>query len=386
MNLGSKSLEASIAELEALRNGLAKRSAVGDEILLIPSGINALAKHLTGQRKAAAGTVTAFPGLRGKGCAAIGRHTSAQVDAQQIFFRLRLLLVTSTLVAIAFMPVHGKRDKVCQMPYYIRQHYKGSKYEKTIPEEAEAALRYGRSAVVRGGREAESVAVAAAGVQHRAAQLCRPVPPSWRQGLPPGLGTARYRDTASVSAPRERTNPGRQSSISWLSNALLKMPPITAARDSATAAASDIAGVERTPPRSAGASAVLNANRAVCPMHRMHCQPPGFSPARDAALHTSHGVGAYSILAARAGLRVPTDATRLRLQNIVNTPISDMEYDVWAEVLLDTVAADVRAGGAPHLGVLFGTHNWASCEKIFAEVVHPDQSLADLGRGSLCAS
>ncbi|KAJ7242501.1 hypothetical protein C8J57DRAFT_1367660, partial [Mycena rebaudengoi] len=50
---------------------------------------------------------------------------------------------------------------------------------------------------------------------------------------------------------------------------------------------------------------------------------------------------------------------------------TDMEYDVWAEVLLDTVAADVRAGGAPHLGVLFGTHNWASCEKIFAKVVHP---------------
>ncbi|KAJ7243303.1 hypothetical protein C8J57DRAFT_1726060 [Mycena rebaudengoi] len=27
-------------------------------------------------------SLTAFPGLRGKGCAAIGRHTSAQVDAQ----------------------------------------------------------------------------------------------------------------------------------------------------------------------------------------------------------------------------------------------------------------------------------------------------------------
>ncbi|KAJ7232353.1 hypothetical protein C8J57DRAFT_1383741 [Mycena rebaudengoi] len=55
-NLGSKSPEASIAELEALRNSLAKRSAVGDEILLIPLGINALAQHLTEQRKAAAGT------------------------------------------------------------------------------------------------------------------------------------------------------------------------------------------------------------------------------------------------------------------------------------------------------------------------------------------
>ncbi|KAJ7252582.1 hypothetical protein C8J57DRAFT_1351069 [Mycena rebaudengoi] len=56
-NLGSRSPEASIAELEALRNGLAKQSAVGDEILLIPLGINALAKHLTEQRKASVGTV-----------------------------------------------------------------------------------------------------------------------------------------------------------------------------------------------------------------------------------------------------------------------------------------------------------------------------------------
>ncbi|KAJ7234260.1 hypothetical protein C8J57DRAFT_1531801 [Mycena rebaudengoi] len=55
-NLGSKSPEASIAKLEALRNSLAKRSVVGDEILLIPLGINAPAKHLTEQRKAAAGT------------------------------------------------------------------------------------------------------------------------------------------------------------------------------------------------------------------------------------------------------------------------------------------------------------------------------------------
>ncbi|KAJ7238395.1 hypothetical protein C8J57DRAFT_1478653 [Mycena rebaudengoi] len=65
---------------------------------------------------------------------------------------------------------------------------------------------------------------------------------------------------------------------------------------------------------------------------------------------------------------------------------TDAEYNAWAEVLLDTVAADVKAGGAPRLGVLFGTHSWASCEKIFVGVVHPDQPLADLGRGSLCAS
>ncbi|KAJ7242021.1 hypothetical protein C8J57DRAFT_1726427 [Mycena rebaudengoi] len=52
----------------------------------------------------------------------------------------------------------------------------------------------------------------------------------------------------------------------------------------------------------------------------------------------------------------------------------DAEYDAWAEVLLDTVAADVKAGGALRLGMLrFGTHNWASCEKIFAGVVHPEQ-------------
>ncbi|KAJ7212802.1 hypothetical protein C8J57DRAFT_1256301 [Mycena rebaudengoi] len=56
-NLGSKSPEASIAELEALRYSLAKRSAVGDEILLIPLGMNTLPKHLTEQRKAAAGTM-----------------------------------------------------------------------------------------------------------------------------------------------------------------------------------------------------------------------------------------------------------------------------------------------------------------------------------------
>ncbi|KAJ7827303.1 hypothetical protein B0H13DRAFT_1917719 [Mycena leptocephala] len=49
----SKSSEASIGELEALRTQLAKRSAVGDEIIMIPLGMNALAKHLTEQRKAA---------------------------------------------------------------------------------------------------------------------------------------------------------------------------------------------------------------------------------------------------------------------------------------------------------------------------------------------
>ncbi|KAJ7203940.1 hypothetical protein C8J57DRAFT_1485544 [Mycena rebaudengoi] len=119
--------------------------------------------------------------------------------------------VTSTLVTIAFMPVlvvAEKEIKSARCPTTSASITRDRKYEKTIPEEAEAALRYGRSAVVHGGREAESVAVAAAGVQHRAAQLCRPVPPSWRQGLPPGLGTARHRDTASVSAPRERSDCG----------------------------------------------------------------------------------------------------------------------------------------------------------------------------------
>ncbi|KAJ7268279.1 hypothetical protein C8J57DRAFT_1227995 [Mycena rebaudengoi] len=61
-SINSKSPEASISELEALRNHLAKRSAVGDEIILIPLGMNALAKHLTEQRKAAAAATVGTTG------------------------------------------------------------------------------------------------------------------------------------------------------------------------------------------------------------------------------------------------------------------------------------------------------------------------------------
>ncbi|KAJ7240689.1 hypothetical protein C8J57DRAFT_1245135 [Mycena rebaudengoi] len=58
----AKSPEASIGELEALRNHLAKRSAVDDEIILTPLGMNALAKHLTEQRKAAAAAAVGTTG------------------------------------------------------------------------------------------------------------------------------------------------------------------------------------------------------------------------------------------------------------------------------------------------------------------------------------
>ncbi|KAJ7259683.1 FAD-linked oxidoreductase-like protein [Mycena rebaudengoi] len=61
---------------------------------------------------------------------------------------------------------------------------------------------------------------------------------------------------------------------------------------------------------------------------------------------------------------------------------TDVQYDACAAVLLDAVAVDVRAGGAPHLGVLFGTHNWASCEKILAGLVERGLA-APAGEGSL---
>ncbi|KAJ7258192.1 hypothetical protein C8J57DRAFT_1234366 [Mycena rebaudengoi] len=56
MSINSKSPEPSIGELEALRSHLAKWSAVGDEIILIPLGMNTPVKHLTQQRKVTAGS------------------------------------------------------------------------------------------------------------------------------------------------------------------------------------------------------------------------------------------------------------------------------------------------------------------------------------------
>ncbi|KAJ7612570.1 FAD-linked oxidoreductase [Roridomyces roridus] len=46
---------------------------------------------------------------------------------------------------------------------------------------------------------------------------------------------------------------------------------------------------------------------------------------------------------------------------------TDATYDACASLLLDAVAADIQSappGSAPHVGVLFGTHNWASAEGI----------------------
>ncbi|KAJ7885760.1 FAD-linked oxidoreductase [Mycena olivaceomarginata] len=51
---------------------------------------------------------------------------------------------------------------------------------------------------------------------------------------------------------------------------------------------------------------------------------------------------------------------------------TDAAYDACAGLLLDAVAADVKSG----LGALFGTHNWASCEKILAGLVQRGLAVA----------
>ncbi|KAJ6614938.1 FAD-linked oxidoreductase-like protein [Mycena sp. CBHHK59/15] len=48
---------------------------------------------------------------------------------------------------------------------------------------------------------------------------------------------------------------------------------------------------------------------------------------------------------------------------------TDAQYDACAGVLLDAVAADVRGGRSQGVGVLFGTHNWASSEAILVGLV-----------------
>jgi hypothetical protein len=51
---------------------------------------------------------------------------------------------------------------------------------------------------------------------------------------------------------------------------------------------------------------------------------------------------------------------------------TDAAYDACAGLLLDAVAADVKSG----LGALFGTHNWASCEKILEGLVQRGLAVA----------
>ncbi|KAJ6509120.1 FAD-linked oxidoreductase [Mycena vulgaris] len=43
---------------------------------------------------------------------------------------------------------------------------------------------------------------------------------------------------------------------------------------------------------------------------------------------------------------------------------TDAAYDACAGLLLDAVAADVKGGRPQGVGLLFGTHNWASCRRI----------------------
>jgi proline dehydrogenase len=45
---------------------------------------------------------------------------------------------------------------------------------------------------------------------------------------------------------------------------------------------------------------------------------------------------------------------------------TDAAYDACAGLLLDAVAADVASERLQSVGLLFGTHNWASCKKIMA--------------------
>ncbi|KAJ7649532.1 FAD-linked oxidoreductase-like protein [Mycena polygramma] len=55
---------------------------------------------------------------------------------------------------------------------------------------------------------------------------------------------------------------------------------------------------------------------------------------------------------------------------------TDAAYDVCAALLLDAVAADAKSGRVQGVGLLFGTHNWASCRKIMAGLV--ERGLAEL--------
>ncbi|KAJ7022978.1 FAD-linked oxidoreductase-like protein [Mycena alexandri] len=61
---------------------------------------------------------------------------------------------------------------------------------------------------------------------------------------------------------------------------------------------------------------------------------------------------------------------------------TDASYDACAGLLLDAVAADAARGQPQAIGVLFGTHNWASCKKVLAglkerglAVLMPDSKL-----------
>lgn len=55
-------------------------------------------------------------------------------------------------------------------------------------------------------------------------------------------------------------------------------------------------------------------------------------------------------------------------------PDTDACYNECAALLVRAIADDVRlsAGRAPHIGVLFGTHNWISSELIIGELVNND--------------
>ena len=53
-------------------------------------------------------------------------------------------------------------------------------------------------------------------------------------------------------------------------------------------------------------------------------------------------------------------------------PDTDACYNECAALLVRAIADDVKSspGRAPRIGVLFGTHNWTSCETILGELVH----------------
>ncbi|KAJ6474464.1 FAD-linked oxidoreductase [Mycena vitilis] len=55
---------------------------------------------------------------------------------------------------------------------------------------------------------------------------------------------------------------------------------------------------------------------------------------------------------------------------------TDAAYDACAALLLDAIAADAKRGRPQGVGLLFGTHNWASCRKIMSGLV--ERGLAEM--------
>ncbi|KAJ7885777.1 FAD-linked oxidoreductase-like protein [Mycena olivaceomarginata] len=86
----------------------------------------------------------------------------------------------------------------------------------------------------------------------------------------------------------------------------------------------------------------------------------------ETAAHPAPGAGAPSAKGQAQTLSISPEALPPVWLDKADT---DAAYDACAGVLLDAAAADVKSGRPQGFGVLFGTHNWASCKKIMAGLV-----------------